>query len=1084
MWNNVDIKVQLIKTDFHFLHVQVNEKDMDPWLLTVVYASPREHERRGVQADISNCLQFNRWINECNLMEVTTAGTKFTWRGPQWNGRDRVFKKLDRVLCNVSWRLKFHQGFAKVLPRLQSDHHPIIIILDGETNMGRNRPFRYEAAWATHDNFRQLLQENWIRGRDLVDVLSNLTSNLKVWNKVVFGNIFKRKKELLARLNGIQNSSNYDYSNFLETLENELQQQLTTTLYQEECLWYQKSRGKWIGDGDRNTKYYHSKAIVRRRRNKIVSLRSETGDWIEDQEALSNMAMNFYTNLYHEDIPIRDPVVSWTTYPQNLQTEHHKLRYAVQYAECKRALFDMGPHKAPGEDGYPTLFFQQNWDIVVDSVHHFVNQVWSNPSLISLINNTLLVLIPKVDKPEFISQFRPIALWRTIHHNIIVAQEMVHSMAKMKGNKMFMSIKIDLEKAYDRLNWNFVEQFLNDCRSGPKISHIFFADDLLLFVEASIEQAHCIMHCLELFCEASCQKINSQKTQIFFSKNVDQQLRNDIINHTGYTPATSLVAGNTKSVLSSIPYYHMQYAKLPKTLCDEMEKIQRGFLWGDTEQTRKPHLINWDVCCLPKVDGGIGIKRPHQMNEAFLMKILWNMINRPDVLWSKVLYNKYERNTDLRASIISQPYDSPLWKTLAGIGDHFRSHTVWQVGNGQQINFWLDKWMPDGHTLMNLSTQQIVDTTLTIKDTVNDTGNWDLNFLTTHLPQTVVNQLVAIPTPKETDGPDSLGWVGTNTRQFTVQSAYYLQCGNYLPIVGNWKSLWDWKGPHIIQTFMWITAHECLLTNYRRNKWGNGIAPTCPICGNADETIIHVLRDCSYANQLWIELAASNHITNFFSLSCMEWIFDNMEKAHDREWKTIFMITCWHLWMWRNKSIFEEDFRRPNNPTHVILKMSREVDRCEQTHLDGWTRQNDIVFIVGSSLMKDGSSLTVMTLTKVLLICHDVADSSATTTGVTHLQVESDSKVLVDLVTGNCKVNRRIPTLIRRIRALKNLDWQVQINHIWREGHKPADWLANVSLTLNSFDLHTFETHPRELQSLIFDDFSGACMPRSVRLVS
>jgi hypothetical protein len=66
----------------------------------------------------------------------------------------------------------------------------------------------------------------------------------------------------------------------------------------------------------------------------------------------------------------------------------------------------------------------------------------------------------------------------------------------------------------------------------------------------------------------------------------------------------------TKSVLSSIPYYHMQYAKIPKTLCDEMEKIQRGFLWGDTDQKRKPHMISWDVCCLPKKDGGLEIKSP------------------------------------------------------------------------------------------------------------------------------------------------------------------------------------------------------------------------------------------------------------------------------------------------------------------------------------------------------------------------------------------------------------------------------------------------------------------------------------------
>ncbi|GAU31065.1 hypothetical protein TSUD_322020 [Trifolium subterraneum] len=415
---------------------------MDPWLLTVIYASPRM-KKKGVQADTRKCLQFNRWINECNLMEVTTTGTKFTWRGPQWNGRDRVFKKLDRVLCNVSWRLRYHEGFAKVLPRVEFDHHPIIVI-----------------------------QENWTRGRDLMFLLSNITDNLKVWNKEVFGNIFKRKKELLARLNGIQNSPTYGYINFLESLEKELQDQLASTLYQEECLW------------------------------------NEAGHWIEDQENLSNMVRNFYLSLYHEDKPIRDPIISWTTYPQNLDKEQHKLSSPVLYSECKKALIFIWA-LIKGEDGYSTLFFQQNWDIVADSVYHYVNQVWSNPSLISSINNTFLVLIPKVDKPEFISQFRLIALWRTIHHNIIVAQEMVHSMARMKG------------------------------REGPKISHLLFADNLLLFAEATIEQTHCIMHCLDLFCEASGQKINNQNTQIFFSKNVDEQLKSDIVQHTGYTPVNS-----------------------------------------------------------------------------------------------------------------------------------------------------------------------------------------------------------------------------------------------------------------------------------------------------------------------------------------------------------------------------------------------------------------------------------------------------------------------------------------------------------------------------------------------------------------
>jgi len=65
--------------------------------------------------------------------------------------------------------------------------------------------------------------------------------------------------------------------------------------------------------------------------------------------------------------------------------------------------------------------------------------------------------------------------------------------------------------------------------------------------------------------------------------------------------------------------------------------------------------------------------------------------------------------------------------------------------------------------------------------------------------------------------------------------------------------------------------------------------------------------------------------------------------------------------------------------------------------------------------------------------------------GITHLQVESHSKVLVDMITGNCNINGSAPTLIRRIREFKNMNWHVQINHTWREGNRAANWLANYS---------------------------------------
>lgn len=119
----------------------------------------------------------------------------------------------------------------------------------------------------------------------------------------------------------------------------------------------------------------------------------------------------------------------------------------------------------------------------------FVKAAWNDHSFIRHINNTLIAFIPKIDNLEFINQFKHVALCnviykcmskiivnriqpisdsiispfqgsfipgRNIKHNIIIAKEMIHSMTKMKGNKKFMTIKIDLATVYDRLNWNFI----------------------------------------------------------------------------------------------------------------------------------------------------------------------------------------------------------------------------------------------------------------------------------------------------------------------------------------------------------------------------------------------------------------------------------------------------------------------------------------------------------------------------------------------------------------------------------------------------------------------------------------------------
>ena len=103
--------------------------------------------------------------------------------------------------------------------------------------------------------------------------------------------------------------------------------------------------------------------------------------------------------------------------------------------------------------------------------------------------------------------------------------------------------------------------------------------------------------------------------------------------------------------------------------------------------------------------------------------------------------------------------------------------------------------------------------------------------------------------------------------------------------------------------------------------------------------------------------------------------------------------------------------------------------------------------------------------------------------GLSHVIIESDSKVLIDMVTNNCKINGTIPSLVRRIQEILQRDWHTQVIHTWREGNRCADWLANFSLSLDSWNLVVLESPPNGLQRLIYDDISGACMPRNLRVI-
>lgn len=93
----------------------------------------------------------------------------------------------------------------------------------------------------------------------------------------------------------------------------------------------------------------------------------------------------------------------------------NSLEVEITVEEIKDTFFIMGALKAPGPNGFHAMFFQSQWEIIGDSVCRFIKECFQDPSRIDAINMTDVALIPKVDNPKSIKQFRPIALCNVIY---------------------------------------------------------------------------------------------------------------------------------------------------------------------------------------------------------------------------------------------------------------------------------------------------------------------------------------------------------------------------------------------------------------------------------------------------------------------------------------------------------------------------------------------------------------------------------------------------------------------------------------------------------------------------------------------
>ena len=440
------------------------------------------------------CSEFLGWTNLNSLIHLATNGAKYTWTNKREGGAF-IAQRLDRAICTESWVDQWEVMTCNTLVRCHSDHFPLLLNMHKQSPINIIPRFKFFKAWTTIEGCEALISAHWrahVVGTPMHVLhykLKSLKPKLQLWNKEVVGNLNHRVTHAQQQLYEAQLT--IDQLGFSTERSNEevaCMANYSQALNLLNSFWQNKFKHARFIEGDRNTAFFHRSAKIRDAQSYISLLKDGT-DILSNSEDIEAHVLSYFTNIFSVNSDYVENDLPNKYIPQIVTLEENAMLTAIPPAdEVKRAVFDLSGDAAPGPDGYSGHFYQCFWGIVGEDVVKSTQYFFLHNYIMPNLNSNLLILIPKVPGADKLDNFRPIALanfqfkiitkiladrlgliaakiispnqrgfipGRHIHDCIMTASEAVNLLHKKAygGN---LAMKIDVRKAFDTVNWQFL----------------------------------------------------------------------------------------------------------------------------------------------------------------------------------------------------------------------------------------------------------------------------------------------------------------------------------------------------------------------------------------------------------------------------------------------------------------------------------------------------------------------------------------------------------------------------------------------------------------------------------------------------
>ncbi|GJY48474.1 RNA-directed DNA polymerase, eukaryota [Tanacetum coccineum] len=686
---------------WNFLQWEISKWNGDVVIIGDFNEVRYKSDRFGFVFNAHGASLFNSFISNSGLVEVKLGGSSFTW----CHKSASKMSKLDRFTVSESFLNNCPNINAITLERFMSDHRPILL-RESKVDYGPT-PFCFFHHWIEMDGFCKVVEDGWKESScDSFDAMRNLMGKLKylkkvirVWNKS--NSLRDSKAHLKTALEAVDiridnghgteedSKSRVDFLSKIQDIDKLKSIEMA-----------QKTKVKWVVEGDENFSFFHDEI------SEYVSL---------DQQ--SDMECD------------------------------------VSNAEIKKAAWDCGLYKAPGPDGFSFDFYRRFWNLIEKDVCDAVRCFFIHGEFSNGCNSSFIALIPKIPDANMVKDFRPISLVGSLYK--IITKILMNRLVGVSGDivsdvqsafiaerqildgpfilnevlqwckvkkKQALIFKVDFEKAYDSVSSPTLEfQFGKGLKQGDPLAPFLFImimESLHLSFQRVVDAAKIMgvhvksdkvnMAVMKLGClvlKTPFIYLGSMVGGAMSKASAWSEVVDKVKNRLSKWKMKTLSFGGRltllKSVLGSIPIFHMSMFKVPSGVLNSLESLRSHFFNGHDINSRKASWVKWKSVLAHKERGGLGVSSFYALNKGLLFKWIWRFYSKKSSLWSRVI--KAIHGVDGKVYVITRAGKRSCWlniihevNALINRGIDLKKYMRIKLGDGANTAFWEDSWSEGG----------------------------------------------------------------------------------------------------------------------------------------------------------------------------------------------------------------------------------------------------------------------------------------------------------------------------------------------------------------------------------------------------